>query len=58
MFMEIKPTKFVNEIKARINRACECIILEIPDTLSLMAYMILAQYFWKFQRKTALWEGC
>ena len=27
-------------------------------TQSMVAYMILTEYFWKFQRKIAFWECC
>ena len=27
-------------------------------TLSMIAYLILTEYFWKSQRKVALWECC
>ena len=36
----------------------QCIILELPHTQSMLAYMILTKYFWKFQLISALWEFC
>ena len=41
-----------------INEYSQWIILEFPDTQSMIAYKILTEYFWKFQWLIALWECC
>ena len=32
----------------------QCIILEIPDTLAMIAYTITTEYFWNFQSKSCI----